>query len=159
VNRYRPYVLVLPEDDANRQIANGFLLDPGLRLRQIQVLKSAGGWTSVVQACSDLASEVHRNPNCHVVLLIDFDGQVSRGAEVRGRIPDSARDRIYVLGARSQPEELRQAIGGTYETIGLSLAKDCLEGTGTIWGHDLLSHNTDELSRLRQHVRPFLFQA
>jgi hypothetical protein len=27
VNRYLPHVLVLPEDDANRQIANGFVLD------------------------------------------------------------------------------------------------------------------------------------
>jgi hypothetical protein len=27
VNKYHPHVLVLPEDDANRQLANGFLLD------------------------------------------------------------------------------------------------------------------------------------
>ena len=27
VNKYQPHVLVLPEDDANRQLANGFLLD------------------------------------------------------------------------------------------------------------------------------------
>jgi hypothetical protein len=27
VNKYLPHVLVLPEDDANRQMANGFFLD------------------------------------------------------------------------------------------------------------------------------------
>ncbi len=39
VNRALPHVLVLPEDDANRQIANGFLLalDSSVQ-RRIQVL-------------------------------------------------------------------------------------------------------------------------
>lgn len=27
VNKERPHVLILPEDDANRQLANGFQLD------------------------------------------------------------------------------------------------------------------------------------
>lgn len=40
-----PHVLVLPEDDANRQLANGFLLDGFLSGRQMLVLEVAGGWT------------------------------------------------------------------------------------------------------------------
>lgn len=43
VNFYKPHVLVLPEDDANRQIAIGFLLDPGLKQRNIQILTPSGG--------------------------------------------------------------------------------------------------------------------
>jgi len=33
-NQYQPHILVLPEDDANRQIANGFIQapNPGTRL-------------------------------------------------------------------------------------------------------------------------------
>jgi hypothetical protein len=27
-NKYKPHVVVLPEDDANRQLANGFLTHP-----------------------------------------------------------------------------------------------------------------------------------
>ena len=50
VNVYKPHVLVLPEDDANREIANGFLLAPSLKLRNIQVLPCAGGWGKVL-AC------------------------------------------------------------------------------------------------------------
>ena len=38
MNRYKPHVLVVPEDDANRQLANGFLQNPALNLRAIQVL-------------------------------------------------------------------------------------------------------------------------
>jgi hypothetical protein len=55
INRYKPHLLVLPEDDSNRQIANGFILNPSLNERLIQVLPPTGGWTKVV----DMFSEVH----------------------------------------------------------------------------------------------------
>ena len=42
VNRHKPHLLVLPEDDANRQLARGFELE--LSTRQFQVLQPAGGW-------------------------------------------------------------------------------------------------------------------
>lgn len=49
VNKYLPHVFVLPEDDANSRLANGFQLglDPSV-LRSIQVLPEAGGWTEVL---------------------------------------------------------------------------------------------------------------
>jgi hypothetical protein len=47
VNKYTPHILVLPEDDANRQLANGFLLHPSLST-QIQVLEEVGGWSKVL---------------------------------------------------------------------------------------------------------------
>jgi hypothetical protein len=46
VNRYKQHVLILPEDDANRQIANGFLLD--VNARQVQVQNVGGGWSAVL---------------------------------------------------------------------------------------------------------------
>jgi hypothetical protein len=46
VNRKRPHVFVIPEDDANRQLANAFVLEVD-HDRQIMVLKEAGGWLSV----------------------------------------------------------------------------------------------------------------
>lgn len=46
VNRYQPHVLVLPEDDANRQLANGFVLDlDATVLTRIQVLEEVGAGT------------------------------------------------------------------------------------------------------------------
>ena len=41
-NKYAEHVLVLPEDRANNEIANGFLQTPSLALRKIQVLPAAG---------------------------------------------------------------------------------------------------------------------
>jgi hypothetical protein len=158
VNRYRPHVLVLPEDDANRQLANGFLLEESLLPSRIQVLDEVGGWTEVLDRFkSDQVSEMDGFPNRFVVLLIDFDGKEDRLDRARREIPERLNDRVFVLGTWTQPEALRRAIG-SYETVGRALAKDCREDTNATWGHQLLRHNASEIDRLRQHVRPILFQ-
>jgi hypothetical protein len=76
--------------------------------------------------------------------------------EAKAAIPARLTDRVFVLGVLTKPEEIKASLG-SYETIGMALAKDCREGTDTIWGHALLQHNAGELVRLREHVRPILF--
>lgn len=49
-NRYVDHLLVLPEDDANRQLVNGFQLSLRINPRCIQVLPSAGGWRNALAA-------------------------------------------------------------------------------------------------------------
>ena len=158
VNKFQSHVFVLPEDDANRQIANGFILDPSLLNRQIQVLRAAGGWSRAVERFkSQCIDGMDRNFFTSVVLLIDFDGHEARLHQVKSEIPERLAERVFVLGALTKPEVLRQAGLGSYEEIGLAMAKGCREGTDTIWSHDLLRHNAPELQRLLQHVRPVLF--
>jgi hypothetical protein len=158
-NRQQPHVLVLPEDDANRQIANGFLQDQALFHRRIQVLVPAGGWTKVLSKLqSDYLGGMELYPARFMVLLIDFDGSEDRLTEVRQGIPSHLADRVFVLGARTEPEDLKRANLGSYETIGGALARECREGTNRVWGHHLLCHNESEITRLRERVRPFLFQ-
>jgi hypothetical protein len=158
VNKFQTHVFVLPEDDANRQIANGFILDPSLLNRQIQVLRAAGGWSRAVERFkSQYIDGMDRNFFTSMVLLIDFDGHKARLDQVKSEVPERLAERVFVLGALTKPEALRQAGLGSYEEIGLAMAKDCREGTDTIWGHDLLRHNAPELERLLQHVRPILF--
>ena len=157
VNRHLPHVLVLPEDDANRQLANGFHLDPLLDTRRMQILEEAGGWREVLNRFKDdHIPEMDRNTRRHMVLLIDFDGRADRLNVVKAEIPDRLKERVFVLGASSEPEELRKTLG-SYETIGLALAKDCRDDTELTWTHPLLCHNVGELERLRQSVRPILF--
>lgn len=157
VNRYQPHVLVLPEDDANRQLANGFILDQSLSTRKIQVLEPAGGWNEVLDRFkSDHVNAMDRYDKRFTVLLIDFDGQAGRLNNAQAIIPDRLKDRVFILGTWSEPEALRQDLG-SYEAIGLAMAKDCREETDTIWGHKLLLHNASELNRLRECVRPILF--
>src|SRR5216684_4359109 len=74
------------------------------------------------------------------------------------RIPERLSDRVFILGALTEPENLKSAGLGSYKTIGKAISKDCREETDTLWGHDLLRPNASEISRLREHVRPILFQ-
>jgi len=157
VNREQPHVFVLPEDDANRQLANGFHLELDLT-RKMQVLLPAGGWIQVLKRfLSDHVPEMHRNQHRYMVLLIDFDGKEGRLAQAKGEVPNNLIDRVFVLGVWTEPEALKAKLG-SYETIGLALAKDCREDTDRTWGHELLRHNASELARLRENVLPILFR-
>lgn len=159
VNKYQRHVLVLPEDDANRQLATGFVLDLDRSLlTRIQILPEAGGWMEVLDRFTkDHVVGMSRYPDRLMVLLIDFDGKKDRLDNAKAAIPNNLSERVFVLGSLTEPEALKKASLGTYETIGLSLAKDCRENTDYIWGHELLRHNASELDRLRDYVRPILF--
>jgi hypothetical protein len=158
VNKHRPHVFVLPEDDANRQIAVGFAIAVAMPFsRQIYVLPVAGGWTQVLERfLSDEVVDMEACPDRYMVLLIDFDGIGQRLNEAGSRIPDPLRERVFILGVWSEPEELKKTLG-SYEAIGSAMARDCREGTDTTWDHNLLRHNAGELARLRKHVGPILF--
>jgi hypothetical protein len=157
VNKYRPHVFVLPEDDANRQLANGFLLELE-STRQMLVEKPAGGWLEVLNVFE--TEHIVQMENCHdrnVVLLIDFDDAnvEERLQTVKNRIPDRLADRVFVLGSRNEPEDLKEL--GSLEAVGKGMARDCRNETRTVWDHPFLRHNVVELERLRQQVRPILF--
>ena len=157
VNKYLPHVFVFPEDDANRQLVNGFLLYQPLLIRQIYVLPVAGGWTQVLERFQSLhIAEMDRHPPRSTVLLIDFDGRQERLTKAKATVPPRLNDRVFILGVLSKPEALRQAGLGSYEGIGLRMAQDCHNETAGIWRHELLQHNAGELDRLRIRVGPHL---
>lgn len=159
VNKFQPHVMVLPEDDANRQIVNGFLLDPSLNPRAIQVLPPAGGWTKVLDDfVEDHVPPLRRYPNRHLVLLIDFDTHVEdRMTRYQQNCPADVRDRVYLLGAQDEAEPLRKDCGVSLETIGERLGQACADGEEGLWAHAMLAHNQAELNRLIQNIKPFLF--
>ena len=160
IDRYRPHVLVLPEDDANRQMANGFVLHPGVNSRTIQILDTAGGWASVVEYVKKDGNINHlrKFEQCRVVLLLDYDNQFpGRFDSICEKIPGDLRDRVYVLGVLSEPEELKSDLKKPFEKIGNALASECCRDVQEVWQHPLLRHNHGELVRLIQDVTPFLF--
>lgn len=158
VNPFKPHILVLPEDDANGRLATGFVLEVD-SMRQIQVLRVAGGWRRVLDIFkSQHVGAMEGCPSRFMVLLIDFDQRGERLEYARATIPEHLTDRVFVLGTWSNPEALKAAMGRVpYEIIGSALAKDCRDETDTTWNHDLLQHNASEVVRLREHVRPILF--
>lgn len=159
VNKYLPHILVLPEDEADSDIANGFLLNPQLNERSIQVLPYAGGWKVVIERFTkDFAPTMRQYPGRFFVLLIDFDEEESRFDYVKQQIPDDLIDRVFILGILSTPEKLKKSLGKNLEAIGEALSANCSDNTDELWKHDLLKHNQNELERIVSSVKPFLFK-
>lgn len=158
-NKHTPHLLILPEDDANRELANGFLLDSRVRCRNIQILKPAGGWLKAVKSINTY--NLDRYEKRQLLLLIDFDDDVeSRQKEICASIPENFKSRVYILGTASEPEKLNAALGRpSLENIGLQVANACANNSNTFWEHPLLEHNLDELGRLIKGVRDFVIRA
>jgi hypothetical protein len=150
-NRYLPHLLVLPEDKANRQIINGFLLEGAIeKVNKVQVLPEAGGWTAVIDRfCHDEVGAMQNYPQRFIVLVLDFDNDPERLDKIKGRIPGNLLERVFVLGVLSEPEELKPKLGLHFEEIGKAMARDCQLGGDGIWNDKLLVHNAEELERIK----------
>ena len=161
VNKHRPHVFVIPEDDANRQVALGFVLHDQIDERRIQLLSCAGGWSAVLKKFeTEYVQHLRKYLNGHVVMLIDFDGRYpGRRKEFRQAIPADIQDRVFVVGALETPEILKHALNANYEKIGVSLARDCFNDTTKIWGHDHLKHNEPDRLLLFQVARQIVFRS
>jgi hypothetical protein len=159
MNRYLPHVYVIPEDDCDRQLADGFVLHDQVKTPRIQVLPPVGGWREVLKEFQTVyINRLREDREGNVVLLIDFDGEYNnRRAEFEQRIPDDLKQRVFVVGASHTPEELRKAMGKSFEQIGKDLAEDCFAGTETTWNHPQLAHNGPDRQKLLDSLRKILF--
>ena len=147
-NRYQPHLLILPEDDANRQFANGFC--GRFATRQIQVLREARGWPGVCRIFEDdYIDYMRRWAEALMVLIVDFDGSTHRLYEVQNHVPQDLAARVFILGAFTEPEALRSAGLGHFEDLGDRLASDCPPAAAGLWSHALLAHNLGEINRFR----------
>jgi hypothetical protein len=157
VNKYKRHIFVLPEDDANRQMANGFVLEASVDQRTIQVLPNSGGWSKAREDLGSHFGDMKRYADRYMVLLVDFDRSESRLGEMKSRIPKELADRVFVIGVWSEPEELSGESGVSLEQIGLKLAEECRDGSRSLWSHRLLQHNAAEVDRMIGILKPFLF--
>jgi hypothetical protein len=159
VNKYLPHVWVIPEDDADRQLAEGFLLFDAVAVRTVGIRAPAGGWLKVLDVFeTEYISLLRRWKDSHVVMLLDFDGHPERREILEARIPEELKPRVFTIGSGENPEVLRQAFQTTLERIGTLLAEECYSENYNRWTHPLLLHNDVDLQRLRLTVRKFVFQ-
>ena len=158
MNKYASHVFVIPEDDCDRQLVNGFADHPRVLAPRIQVMPPPGGWSVVRQTFEmEYIPRLRQYLLGHVIMVIDFDGvYTERRTEFEKVIPDDLRQRVFVIGARQTPEKLKLELGKTYEQIGMSLAEDCHAGTELVWSHEHLKHNDPDRNRLIEIVKPFL---
>ncbi|MDX2037277.1 MAG: hypothetical protein SFX72_11555 [Isosphaeraceae bacterium] len=159
MNNYIEHVLVIPEDEADEQVANGFVLNDRVDDRRVQVMPVARGWSNVLKTFEDeYISYLRKYPLGQVVMLIDFDGQhEARMNRFREAIPDDLKDRVFVVGSSENPEMLKAALKvPRLEDIGRRLAEDCAVGPGGLWDHEQLKHNAEERKRLEISVQKFV---
>ncbi len=159
MNKNRPHLFILPEDDANSQLAHGFVEHHGIQHRRVRVLNPAGGWKKVLgnfQAYH--LNGMRASPNRMMVLLIDSDNDTKRLERIRNEdIPKDVSDRVFVLGVLPEPEKLRTDTKKSFNEIGRFLADGCPNSRNKLWSHELLQHNEAELERMIPSIRSFLF--
>ena len=156
VNREKWHLLIKPEDDANRQIANGFVESLELQAQsKIQLLPPAGGYLKALGFIQD--AQLERFRHRRVLILIDFDKSV----ELRQRIVEkyaSVSSRIFVVGAKPEAENLRREMKCHFDECGEQIASDCVSRKCAIWKLKPLDHNEDMLERLCPEVYANLLQ-
>ena len=164
VNKYQSHLLILAEDDAYRDLANGFVKHFAVAVNKILIEKPAGGWLELLKIFSqEYESDVRKYPNRYVLLLLDLDGDQERSEEIfTNRIPDEIKDRVFILCCKDEAESIKGELGsGKFEAIGEKLAQSCYDDTyinsNTPWLCSQLQHNRNELARLATTVRSFLF--
>jgi hypothetical protein len=159
VNKFKPHVWIIPEDDANRQVAVGFIGNPHLKTRTVDVRPCAGGWLPVLEIFeSEFISYLREYPDSYVILLLDFDGNGDiRKTHCFERVPEDLKNRVFLLGAMETPEKLKRELHESSERIGELLAEDCTTGEITHWCHPHLVHNLPELNRLLPILKPIVF--
>lgn len=157
-NKYMWHLQVLVEDDANRQIANGFLLEARVNYEKVQILPTCGGWLKAVDNLSSHWQKMRQYEHRRVLLLLDFDEHFDQKmALVRARIPLELAERVFLLGTADEPERLRTKCKMHYEQIGRTLARECADSSFELWRHEDLRPNQSELDRLSLTVKVFLF--
>ena len=158
-NRYKPHVLLIPEDEADRELAFGFSYHPALAQRILDIRPPAGGWSHVIHVFeSEYVSHLRKHRGAHVVLLIDFDEKgENRRSTCEARIPDDLKPRTFLIGTSDAPEDLKRELNLTLEQIGTALADDCGRDDLGRWTHPHLVHNVAELRRMLPTVHPILF--
>ncbi|GIW79651.1 MAG: hypothetical protein KatS3mg105_1458 [Gemmatales bacterium] len=160
MNRYKPHICVVFEDDKCRQLAHGFVLNHRIDDRRMQVMPPAGGWSNVLEIFrKEYVPYLHRFPEGYVVLVIDFDGRViDRQQEFAKAIPEKLKPRVFVIGLKDDPETFKRQIGLNlnFEQIGMQLADECLDATFNIRQHEQCDHNKPEFDRCWQSTKDFL---
>lgn len=159
MNRYAEHLYVIPEDDSDRQLADGFVLHDQVKSARIQVVTPAGGWREVLKVFQvEYIRRLREGSLCHVLMLIDFDGDYSnRRAQFDQEIPAELKRRVFVVGSGQTPEDLRKSMGKGFEQIGRDLADDCFTGAQTSWNHPQLIHNEPDRLQMVASIRKFIF--
>lgn len=69
MNRFAPHVYVIPEDDRDRQLADGFWQHDQVKTSRMKVVEPAGGWNEVLKKFqTEYINLLRQYPLGHVIM-------------------------------------------------------------------------------------------
>lgn len=163
INNYDLHLLIIPEDDAYRDIANGFIGHLAVAARKIHVEKPADGWLKLLKSFTqDYEKGLRQYPKRRVLMLLDLDGSPDRAQKITNDIPEDLRERVFLICCKDEAESIKKELGhGHFESIGERMAQSCHDNVHdspeSPWACPQLQQSRGELIRLAEAVRPFLF--
>ena len=156
MNKYQPHIKVLVEDDAIRQVANGFFLNYNV-VGRIQIMPTLGGWPNVKEEFETIyVTAMRNNLSIYCVLIIDFDEDLDRRTTFNQIIPKDLRDRVILIGAFDEVEDLCREEGKSKENMGKEITRMCSSG-GNICNINQLKHNKEEVDQYGNKFRELIF--
>ena len=152
-NKYRWHVVVIPEDDATRQLGNGLANAFSEMGRRIKFLPVSRGWKRAVECVKSL--DLNSNSFRRVLLIIDFDKNKDRLESIKAKEDFSEfRDRIFILGCFKEAEDLKELLSErNLEEVGKILASNC-----NYWDSPLLLTCRSDACRLKAELNKEAFQ-
>ncbi len=163
MNKYQFALLVVPEDQANKDLVIGARdSQPNTIQNKIRIEPVPGGrdevWTATIH---DYLPRLERYERWHLVLVIDHDADVPKIQQHFDElIPQSLKSRVWVLGCRSEPESCRSRLGrpGPLRELGSELFNSCMTQLSPLWDHNELNHNKAQLESLRKTLQNLIDQ-
>lgn len=161
-NKFRDHLVIVPEDQKNNDLINGFVNATSIASHAFQIQRIARGWINAVDSLQDM--KLVSLPLRRVLLVIDFDEKPeSRNDQVHEKLSkfltQNEYERVYLLGTRSEPEDFRSTLKMSPEQVGAQLYLDCKTPQPGLWGHALFAHNLKTRARLIAEVLPFLINS
>ena len=146
-NKFKWHIVVVPEDQATRQLGNGLSNAFPSIINRIKLLREAGGWPDAIATINDL--KLDKYPKRRVLLIIDLDLDANRLGFIRSQ-PEISKynNRIFILGSFQAVEQLKTVCGDNdLENVGQKLGEDC-----NFWNHPLLTDCRADACRLKAEI-------
>ena len=127
MNKNKPHLVIVPEDEAWATLTRGFFM--ARAEGNIKVDRTCGGYNKEMTHFKDkLQPKMASNPNMHVLLLVDFDRKfASRMTNFTQLVYPDYNKRAFMVGCKDEIQNLNTEYGGgKLEDLGQTMGNICL---------------------------------
>lgn len=156
VNREKPYLIVLFEDNAYKDLFMGFQFSTQRQVKQNTVY---GGFKYIYLELTNNDSltlkELKKYSNAYVLAMIDadLDSQSESNIEkLKSSICTEYKERVFVVGSQYEAEDIKKTVieQGKWKSVSKKLENSCINEDCGLWQDEMLEHNSAEIARLKK---------